>query len=311
MKKLLTILSCSLALTTAHATSTLFSPYVAVSLIDANTLANASRENKIKSLRLAFVVDGGVCEPIWYDRPDGTIESKWALDYITQLNNYDIKYIISFGGADGRVLSENCSETELIAKLEKIITTYHPKGLDFDIEVKTKSVTTLLAALQTTQKNHPDLQIIFTLPVKPNGLNDAMKAIVQQAKTNHIKFVVNIMTMDYGKDFTGDMAQYAISAANSLFNYLKSLYPQSSDETVWRMIELTPMIGINDVQGEMFTLDNAETLRNFANEKQIHALSMWSVGRDQPCTDKVASPVCSGADQQAVPYEFTRAFLGI
>ena len=65
-------------------------------------------------------------------------------------------------------------------------------------------------------------------------------------------------------------------------------------------IGVTPMIGINDVQSEIFQLSDAQMLLNFANANSyITRLSMWSVSRDNgSCPNQgFASPVCSGIAQ--------------
>jgi chitinase len=67
------------------------------------------------------------------------------------------------------------------------------------------------------------------------------------------------------------------------------------------------MIGQNDIQEEIFTLDDAEKLRTFAIDKGMRRLSMWSANRDIACslnyteTQRV-SDSCSGIPQQ--PFEF-------
>jgi hypothetical protein len=134
--------------------------------------------------------------------------------------------------------------------------------------------------------------------------------IVRQAQKANLNFSINIMAMDYGSDYADNMGEYAISASNSLFNFLKTLYPQKTDAQIWKMVEVTPMIGVNDVNVEQFTLADVDTLRNFAAQKGINALSMWSVARDNPCAEQWASPICSGRNLQTRPYEFSMKFMG-
>ena len=75
------------------------------------------------------------------------------------------------------------------------------------------------------------------------------------------------------------------------------------------MTEVTPMIGVNDVNTEEFTLADVDTLRIFAAQNNLGGLSMWSITRDQPCADKWAGPTCSGNNLQTMPYEFAKRFL--
>ena len=46
------------------------------------------------------------------------------------------------------------------------------------------------------------------------------------------------------------------------------------------MIGITPMIGLNDVLTERFTLQDAQQLTDFAIENNVKELSMWSANRD-------------------------------
>jgi hypothetical protein len=87
------------------------------------------------------------------------------------------------------------------------------------------------------------------------------------------------------------------------------MYPEKSDSALWKMVEVTPMIGVNDVNVEQFTLKNVDTLRNFADKNHLGSLSMWSISRDKPCADKWASPTCSGNNLQSKAYEFSQRFM--
>jgi chitinase len=74
------------------------------------------------------------------------------------------------------------------------------------------------------------------------------------------------------------------------------------------MVGITPMIGMNDVQGETFTLADAQTPLNVARTDDFGMLSNWSVGRDQSCPGNGAytSSSCSGITQ--TPYAFAAIF---
>jgi hypothetical protein len=74
-------------------------------------------------------------------------------------------------------------------------------------------------------------------------------------------------------------------------------------------IGVTPMIGVNDVNTEIFRLSDATGLVNFANSNSfITRLSMWSVSRDNGgCPNAgFASPTCSGLVQNE--WDFARIF---
>lgn len=83
-----------------------------------------------------------------------------------------------------------------------------------------------------------------------------------------------------------------------------------NDESIWKKIGVTPMIGQNDVIDEIFTLDDAIALNQFSTEKGLGRMSMWSANRDIPCGEnyvdlKIVSDLCSGVDSPT--YAFTHA----
>jgi chitinase len=74
-----------------------------------------------------------------------------------------------------------------------------------------------------------------------------------------------------------------------------------------KRIGVTPMIGINDVQTETFTLANAHQLHRWAARKHVGMLGMWELGRDAQCAQPSASTqiTCSGVTQ--APWAFAHA----
>ena len=76
----------------------------------------------------------------------------------------------------------------------------------------------------------------------------------------------------------------------------------------WK-IGVTPMIGVNDVSSEVFTLADAQALVNYAQtDANIARLAMWSVARDNgnSAGAHYASPDSSGIAQQ--PYAFAAIY---
>lgn len=273
-------------------------------------LDKISQKTGINNYYLAFITDIGNCNPGWGGLADYSLDKSWGKHLTDRLKTAGIKYAVSLGGAAGSDISRACTDSQLVNRYEQVISTYQPNGLDFDIENGTADVPKVMNALMTIQCSHPELKLSFTLPVMPEGLTQHGKDIILKAQNANLNFSVNIMAMDYGDAYPGDMAQYAIQAATNTFNFLKSIYPGKDDATLWKMIQVTPMIGVNDVNVEKFTLANTDTLRNFAQQQQLDGLAMWSIARDQPCPDKWASPTCSGDNLQSVPYEFSAHFLG-
>ncbi len=319
LKSLCSFLLVIFLLPTQLIAQPIFSPYVDMTLTpqwDDKTqalgpldLMKLSSASQVKDFHLAFVNDADHCKPAWGGNPSYTTQNKWAANLTQALRAEKIHYTISFGGSVGNDLSLFCTPEQLVGVYQQLVSDYHPNGLDFDIENGHARVDVLLNALKTVQKDHPTLKLSFTLPVMPEGLKPEGKQILMQAQAKGLNFHVNIMTMDFGQTYTGDMADYAIQAANNVFLFLRDLYPNALDAHLWRKIELTPMIGVNDIHPEQMTLANIATLHEFAKRQHLGGLSMWSIQRDHPCAEKNAVNFCSGNQLQSQDYEYTRYFM--
>src|SRR3990167_284862 len=313
------VIGCTTFAFASQASASYFSPYADLTInthwdaqyqdMEPMDLAAISQLTGINSYHLAFITDSGSCYPAWGGQSSYSVQNSWGSHLTDKMRARSIHYMISFGGANCNDISMACSESQLVSTFEQILKVYQPQGLDFDIENSSTDVTKLLSALKQIQQSHPDLKISFTLPVLPEGLVAEGQKVVNQAKASGLHYSINIMAMDYGPAYDSDMGQYAIQAATNLFAFLKKLYPTQSDSDLWRMIEVTPMIGVNDVTVEQFTLANVDTLRHFAQQNNLGSLSMWSITRDNPCADKWASPICSGNNLQFKPYEFSQHFM--
>lgn len=303
----------------AYAATKYFSPYADMTLsvhwdnhyqdLEPVDLIAVSKASGLKSFHLAFITDSGACNPTWGGQPSYGVNASWGSHLSDGLRAKNISYTVSFGGASGTDLSKACSTSQLAAAYEKVIKVYQPRGIDFDIENGTANVATIISALTQVQAAYPHVDISFTLPVMPEGLTASGQDVLNQAAAANLHYAVNVMAMDFGPSYTNDMGQYAIQAAINLFNSLKILYPQAADNDLWSMIEVTPMIGVNDVNVEQFTLANADTLQKFAATNHLGNLHMWSISRDNPCADKSASNVCSGNNLQKKSYEFSAHFM--
>ena len=159
------------------------------------------------------------------------------------------------------------------------------------------------------QKAHPGLDVSFTLPALPTGLTQDGLNLLSNAKGNGVDIAaVNIMAMDYGASFTGDMGQYAIDGATATQAQIKGVLGLS-DAAAWKKVAVTPMIGVNDVSSETFTVADAGTLVTFARSRGLAWLSMWSAARDRQCpggAKNSADPTCSSILQNTG--DFARAF---
>lgn len=214
---------------------------------------------------------------------------------------------VSFGGAAGTEAALTCdSARELADAYADVLDAVGATKADFDIEgdalTDTASVTRRNEALALLQDER-DLDVTYTLPVMPDGLEDTGTAVLEDAADQGVEVsAVNIMAMNYSTSHDGDMGDYAESAARAAHDQLVDLLGLSRD-AAWKALHITVMIGVNDVEGETFTLDDAASLRSFAARQGVGALSLWAAFRDRPCASDegtaTASDSCSGVDQEA------------
>lgn len=292
--------------------TTSYAPYVSATEASDNDSSGSPT-----TYNLAFVIsDGSDCTPKWNDEyalADSTVKSR-----ISKLKEDGATVRVSFGGASGKELASTCdSASELAAAYGKALDAAGSTQADFDIEgdqlTDSDSVALRSKAIALLQKDRSDLKVSFTLPVMPSGLDSDSLALLASANKYDVQVsTVNIMTMNYGESYTGDMGDYALTSAKATHTQLKKVFGLS-DANAWRGMALTSMIGDNDIDNETFTLSDAAQVRTFAEEKEIAWVSMWSTFRDQQCEkgnseDDDAATNCSGVTQSSGA--FAEAFAG-
>jgi chitinase len=221
-------------------------------------------------------------------------------------------YIVSTGGAAGVF---TCGSD---AGFTTFINRYNSSnllGIDFDIEGGQSQdvINNLVARVKAAQSAFPNLRFSFTLQTlggnSPNSLNQLGAWVVSAIKANGLqKYIINLMTMDYGSTSAGnctivggvcEMGQSAIAAAENLHSFYGIPYAN---------IELTPMIGGNDTQGEVFTIPDISTISAYAAQKGLAGIHFWSFDRDTDCAPGSSSPICNSYGQ-AGRLGFTTQFL--
>ncbi|MEV6834282.1 cellulose binding domain-containing protein [Streptomyces sp. NPDC051133] len=289
-----------------------FAPYVDTSLYPAFDLLGAADATGVKTYNLAFVTDGGGCTPKWGGVTDVTGDGVAAQIGSLRAKGGDVR--VSFGGASGSELATTCSSADaLAAAYGKVIDAFKLTKVDFDVEggalPNTAANTRRAQAIAKLQAQHPGLDVSFTLPVMPEGLTQDGVNLLSDAKSNGVKTgTVNIMAMDYGPAYSGDMGDYAEQAATATQAQVKSVFGLS-DSAAWKTVAVTPMIGVNDVSSEVFKVDDATQLADFAKSKGLGGLSMWSAARDKSCdggAKNSADPTCSSVVQDR--FAFSKAF---
>jgi hypothetical protein len=282
-----------------------FAPYVDTSLYPAFDLVGSATATGVKDYNLAFITDGGGCTPKWGGVTD--LASDGVASQIGALRAKGGDVRVSFGGASGSELATTCSSADaLAAAYGKAVDAYNLTKVDFDVEggalPNATANTNRAKAIAKLQQQHPNLDVSFTLPVMPEGLTQDGVNLLSGAKSNGVKIsAVNIMAMDYGPSYNGDMGTYAEQAATATQAQVKSVLGLS-DSAAWKSVAVTPMIGVNDVASEIFKVDDAAQLVDFAKSKGLGWLSMWSAARDKQCpggAKNSADATCSSIVQDA------------
>jgi Fibronectin type III domain len=290
-----------------------FSPYIDMAMpVDAD-LAGIAAASGIHNFTLAFVLSspsGIGWQGVGTINDDGLANGRTILSQVQAIQAAGGDVTISFGGAAGQEPALTATSAAILqAEYQSVIDRYHVHSLDFDIEgaaVQDQHAITLRdQALAGLKAANPDLVISFTLPVLPTGLTADGLNLLASAKRDGVKIdVVNIMAMDYGAgvDNGGQMGLNAVNAAIATEKQLAELGLSAK-------IGVTPMIGVNDISSEVFTLADAQMLVDYAQtDSNIMRLSMWSVARDNgnSAGAHYASPDSSGIAQH--PFDFATIF---
>jgi chitinase len=224
--------------------------------------------------------------------------------------------MVSLGGVAGVSLAEwgsrrGMTATQLATAYAGVVDTYGINHLDFDIEGAAVTDQAAIAlhsqALKILQQSKPDLKVWYTLPVLPTGLTaDGIKVVDSALKVGVTLAGVNVMAMDYGESAAPtsgpnakSMGAYAIESAESTYAQMNRLFGSYGKTFGYANLGVTPMLGVNDVLSEVFTLADAQVLENYARTKGIGMLALWSVTRDTPGPLGVSTYTHSGLSAPA------------
>ena len=148
----------------------------------------------------------------------------------------------------------------------------------------------------------------------PYGLTREGLAVVRSAvNAGVVLSSIDIMTMDYGLGSAqGKMGIWAVEAATATHNQIAPLYPTLTSAQRYALIGVIPMIGQNDILGEVFTLADARYVRSQATLLGFARIAIWSTSRDQPCPEGPntrAQDNCHSVD--APTGAFSKALAGL
>jgi Glycosyl hydrolases family 18 len=291
-----------------------YAPYFETWTTD--SITTIAQDSGARYFTLAFLETLGKssCTLAWNGDKAQTISAGRYLSDIASLRALGGDVFPSFGGwsADqgGTEIADSCKDVNAIAAAyEDVITTYDVKRLDMDVEGRSLNRSEGIDRRNKAIKIVEDwaaaqrrpLQIVYTLPTSPSGLESSGVAILQNAIANGTRIdVVNIMTFDYYDRVTTDMGAAAISAAQGLHDQLASLYPAKTSAELWAMEGNTILPGIDDYprKTEVTYLADAQRLLDFALANGINTLSIWAIQRDNGgCPGVTDSNSCSGIVQ--------------
>lgn len=306
---------------TAQWGTSFFAPYVDMGAWPVPNLLQLSQANGVSLFTLGFMQADSNGKLAWAGlaalEPDSANDQAKAINAsIAALKAAGGDVMISFGGASGTSIAQayaakGKTAQELANAYAAVVDTYGITHIDFDIEgaavADAASVALNSQALKLLQQSRPQVHIWYTLPVLPTGLTADGLTVVDAAVKAGVKLDgVNVMAMDYGESAAPTsgtsaktMGAYAIQSAQSTYTQLSTLYSKYGQTFAWSQIGVTPMLGVNDIVSEVFTVADAQALEDFARTKGIGMLSMWQVLRDTPGTLGQASVSASGLSDPA------------
>jgi hypothetical protein len=270
-------------------------PYVDVlawPTVDVNTVRAATGH---RYYTFAFIQSRGCEAAVGGIYP---MSERWYAGQINSLRAAGGDMVFSFGGAAGIELAQACTTvSSLVSAYNAAKNTYRITTADFDIEGAALHDTAVNDRRHKALKQVGFSKLVVTLPVMPEGLTAAGLDLLRNAKANAVQYsVVNLMTMDYGGAYCGDMGNYAVQAINSVKSQLSSIGYSAT-------VAATPMIGVNDVTCEVFSLSDAGQVRSASPGYR----AFWSINRDNgSCAGcGCARSNCSGISQGS--WAFTNA----
>jgi chitinase len=213
-----------------------------------------------------------------------------------------IGYLISTGG-QGNVFT--CGSDEGMERFIARYDTPHLLGIDFDIEAgqSAAQVDALVRRAVAAQVRRPSLRFSFTVATHAasdgsgKSLNAMGETVLKAVRQHGLRgYTFNLMVMDYGpasrkvcvvRKGRCDMGRSALQAAHNVHRK----YGIALDQ-----IELTAMLGMNDVVENVFTVADMELLAGAVPRLKLAGLHYWSLDRDTPCPAPLpgADATCSG-----------------
>ena len=295
----------------------LYAPYYESYLApDTPSITATAKASGAKFMTIAFMQSKGTksCAVDWNSAASQPL-SYYNAD-IARLRKLGGNVIPSFGGysADtfgahdhGTEIADSCTSVPKIAAVyEQVVRTLRVTRLDMDVESNAETYAAginrrdeaIAIAQRWAARRGIRLQIQFTLPVEPDGVESAGVSVLRNAIADGVRVSsVNIMVFDYYLPHEGvmNMSKTAITCANSVHAELAKLYPHLSSRQIWRMEAMTMLPGISDFgKDETTTVHDARVMLAFEQKMHMNLLSIWAIQRDK----RRAEELCWSVGQQ-------------
>jgi hypothetical protein len=256
--------------------------------------------------------NGAASQPLAYYNADIASLRKLGGNVIPSFGGYSAD---TFGSDDhGTEIADSCTSVPQIAAVyEQVVEELRVTRLDMDVESDAETYAAginrrdeaIAVAQRWAARHGVRLQIQFTLPVEPDGLESAGISVLRNAIADGVQVSsVNIMVFDYYLPNEGvmNMSQTAITCANAVHAELARLYPHLSSRQIWRMESMTMLPGISDFgKDETTTVHDARVMLAFEQKMHMNLLSIWAIQRDNEgprnCLGQADSNTCSGIKQ--------------
>ena len=282
----------------------------AIPVVGSGSLVSTAEPN-LGAITLAFA--SGECGS---ENWGGIPAASFASANVQALANAGLNYVVSTGGQAGTF---TCSTPAGMAQFLSTYNSSHLVGVDFDIEggQTQAQISSLITEVAYANTLYPNLRFSFTLATLAasdgsyGGLNSLGDMVVKSIKSANLSnYTINLMVMDFGGASAGvcvvsngacNMGQSAIQAVQNL---------QHTYGIPASQIELTPMVGVNDVSSEVFSLTDVDTLTAYAVSNKLAGIHFWSLDRDTPCSSNsgYASPTCNSVSGSTA-LQYTNRFL--
>ncbi|MCP4336393.1 MAG: hypothetical protein GY679_00915, partial [Mycoplasma sp.] len=250
----------------------------------ARNSAGSYIRNNLKNFIAGFVI---------MDNYGNVAMKDWAgdtLGNVSSIGSSGINVGISFGGAHGTSPSVYAASNgrsadwlynQYVNTIERID---NIKYVDWDVEglaARNSRASRLRSeAIKRLRTRYPKLKLSVTVATATYGVMDNVWNNVVKPLKGSINNV-NIMAMDYGGPMSeSSMLNAAKSAATATANRL-AREGWVDQNNKYSMVGLIPMIGKNDIASEIFTLNSARKIAEWAVKVHLGTLSMWSITRDE------------------------------